>query len=298
MKRTLLGIIMLVAATVLLTACGAKSPDEKSLLQKLPQNVLQFELDGEQYTSKATSLTIVKQQTDKTSDVSYCEITCESDVIDRTLYLILYSEYGNKQWNITGVQEYQNEEIKIKKPPVTLDEGRKQIEDAGYSGIVDVEDCSDLDNNLYRYHYSIYEDHENRTTEGDIYVEGYVLDYGLGNYSWQDNSCDNVSKNWKLTGIWLDSTSGDTIQIDDDGTYLTMSYSYDLVNGKRVTGTGQAKRQTIQENNNYYGYKDEYLITMWTYQASGSIDKVSIRLYPDTAYGGTGYSTNTMKRIS
>ena len=137
---------ILVVLVLVLVSCGKKRPDEQMLLQTLPQNVLQFELDGEQYTSTATELSIEKQQTDKTSDVAYCKVVCESNVIDRTLYLILYSEYENKQWDITGVQEYQNAEIRIKIPPVTLEEGRTQVENAGYTEIADVSDCSDLNN--------------------------------------------------------------------------------------------------------------------------------------------------------
>ena len=159
---------ILVVLVLVLVSCGKKRPDEQMLLQTLPQNVLQFELDGEQYTSTATELSIEKQQTDKTSDVAYCKVVCESNVIDHTLYLILYSEYENKQWDITGVQEYQNAEIRIKIPPVTLEEGRTQVENAGYTEIADVSDCSDLNNNLYRYQYNIYGDHENLTTEGTV----------------------------------------------------------------------------------------------------------------------------------
>lgn len=51
---------ILVVLVLVLVSCGKKRPDEQMLLQTLPQNVLQFELDGEQYTSTATELSIEK----------------------------------------------------------------------------------------------------------------------------------------------------------------------------------------------------------------------------------------------
>ena len=225
MKTRWIGVAAVLTLVLLLASCGTiKSPDESVLLKQLPQKVLKFEIDGEQYTSTAAQLTIEKQQTEKNSDTAYCKVVCENDVIDRTLYLILYSEYDNKQWNITDVQEYQSAEIRIKVPPITLDEGKTQVENEGYTDITSVRDCSDLKNNEYCYQYSVYEDHENLTVEGNVWIEGSVLDYGLGNYGWQYDSWNDISQNWKLTGTWYNAANEDTISIAEDDTYLTMTY--------------------------------------------------------------------------
>lgn len=289
---------ILVVLVLVLVSCGKKRSDEQMLLQMLPQNVLQFELDGEQYTSTATELSIEKQQTDKTSDVAYCKVVCESNVIDRTLYLILYSEYENKQWDITGVQEYQNAEIRIKIPPVTLEEGRTQVENAGYTEIADVSDCSDLNNNLYRYQYNIYGDHENLTTEGTVWIEGCVLEYGIGSYTWQDNSQYDVNKNWKLTGTWLDSDSGSTIVVENNGEYLVLTYNRVQSDGLTFSSTGKIKPESVKKYNREYGRNGEYTISLSTVQASGYSENTFFTLYPDTAKGGNWYYAGMMKRIS
>lgn len=298
MKSKLAKAIMLVMLVLGLASCGTKSPDKQLLLQRLPQNVLQFELDGEQYTSTATELTIEKQQTDKTSDVAYCKVICESNVIDRTLYLILYSEYEDKQWNVIGVQEYQNAEIRIKVPPVTLEEGRTQVENAGYTEIADVADCSDLNHNLYRYQYNIYGDHENLTNEGTVWIEGCVLDYGISSYGWQDNSEYDVSKNWKLTGTWLDSASGSTISVESDGEYLTLTYNRVQDDGLTFSSTGRKKIESVKKYNREYGRDGEYTISLSTVHANGYSENTFFTLYPDTAKGGNWYYAGTMKRTS
>ena len=217
---------------------------------------------------------------------------------DSTLYLILYSEYENKQWDITGVQEYQNAEIRIKIPPVTLEEGRTQVENAGYTEIADVSDCSDLNNNLYRYQYNIYGDHENLTTEGTVWIEGCVLEYGISSYTWQDNSQYDVNKNWKLTGTWLDSDSGSTIVVENNGEYLVLTYNRVQSDGLTFSSTGKIKPESVKKYNREYGRNGEYTISLSTVQASGYSENTFFTLYPDTAKGGNWYYAGMMKRIS
>ena len=299
MKTRWIGVAAVLTLVLLLASCGTiKSPDESVLLKQLPQKVLKFEIDGEQYTSTAAQLTIEKQQTEKNSDTAYCKVVCENDVIDRTLYLILYSEYDNKQWNITDVQEYQSAEIRIKVPPITLDEGKTQVENEGYTDITSVRDCSDLKNNEYCYQYSVYEDHENLTVEGNVWIEGSVLDYGLGNYGWQYDSWNDISQNWKLTGTWYNAANGDTISIAEDDTYLTMTYSFDLVDGSRESTVGQKEKQKIADYNEKLHEKDQYTIGITTSKGRGATYEVKMWLYPDAAKGGRGGKFYTVKRAS
>lgn len=299
MRTRLIRAATMLMLVLLLTSCGTiKSPNESALLKQLPQEVLRFEIDGEQYTSTATQLTIEKQQTEKNSDTAYCKVVCENDVINRTLYLILYSKYNDKQWNITNVQEYQNAEIRIKVPPITLEEAKAQVENEGYTDLAGVKDCSDLENNEYCYQYNVYEDHENLIVEGSIWIGGSILDYGLGNYEWQYDSWNDISQNWKLTGTWYNATNGDTFSIAEDDTDLTVTYSFDLVDGSRKSTVGQKKKQTMDDYNEQFHEKDQYAIKITTGTGRGATYEVRIWLYPDAAKGGETGKFYTLERIS
>lgn len=299
MKKRLIRAVMILVSVLFLASCGrAKIPDESELLKKLPQEVLRFEIDGEQYISTATQLMIEKQQTDKNSDTAYCKVVCENSVIDRTLYLILYSEYNNKQWNITDVQEYQGAEIKINTPPITLDEGKTRVENDGYANLASVTDCSDLENNIYCYQYNVYEDHENLTIEGSSWIGGSILDYGLGRYEWQYDSWNNISRNWKLTGTWYDATDDNTISITEDDTYLTMTYTYALEDGSHKSGVGQKKKQTMDAYNEELHKGDQYEIRINTLSETGASHAVVMWLYPDATKGGEGGDYRMLQRTS
>ena len=298
-KKILVG--MLVICAMLLTACGIKSPTEEELLEQLPREVLQFKIGEEYYDSQATKLTIEKQQTEDKSDVAYCQVVCESDVMNRTLYLTVYSSYENKRWKVDHVEEYQYADFVINEVPITLEEGRAQIENEGYSGIIEAEDCSALENGWYADQYTIHEEYENMTVDGTAWIGATMIDYGLGNYDWQNDSWDDIQSNWKITGTW-ENTQGDTITIEDGGTYYKMTYEWDQVYDygsykevKRDVATGKKDKEEVEKFNRYS--TDGYLVEMYTYtETSSRITR--IRLFRDTAKGGAYLDSGTMKRIA
>lgn len=299
-KKILVGLLII--CMVLLTACGVKSPTEEELISRLPREVLQFKIGDEKYNSQATKLTIEKQQTDGKSDVAYCQIFCESDVINRTLYLTLYSSYEDGQWKINRVEEYQNTDFIINEVPITLEDGRKQIENEGYSGIVEMEDCGALANGQYAYRYTIHEDYENMTVDGVAWIGATMIDCGLGNYDWQDDSWDDIQSNWKLTGTW-ENSEGDTITIEDGGTYYKMTYERDVIydhgsykeKGHKIA-VGKKDKEYIENDNRGYNHEKEYLIKMYTYAETAYT--TWIQLFRDTAKGGANGNSGTMKRIA
>ena len=293
-KKFWIGI--LAGCALLLTACSTKSPTEQDLINQLPREVLQFRIDAEQYDSKATKLTIEKQQTNDKSDIAYCQVVCESDVLDRTLYLILYSSYDKNQWKVNRVEEYQDAQLTIKKAPVTLEEGKTKVINAGYTGIIDTEDRSDLANGQYSYQYTVYEDYANLTIEGTAWVGGSIMANGLGEYSWQDDSWNDIQNNWKINGTWKDS-AGKTISIEDCGTYYKMTYGFAYTDGSRGTATGKRKKESVEKDNAGFDKSEEYWIRIDTAEETGGRYNSFIGLFPETAWGGTGYSQETMKRI-
>lgn len=78
MKKIILTILLAVMAT-LLSSCGLKAPNENDLAQLIPDEVLQYEVDGVQYTSNVDSFTLIRRQTNEKDDYAECEIVLSDD---------------------------------------------------------------------------------------------------------------------------------------------------------------------------------------------------------------------------
>lgn len=215
MNKKILFCMLALSIVVFLTSCGAGSPTENTLAAQIPSSALRFQLDDNTYDSTVSSLTIEKQKTDKTTDVAYCKVTCESDVLDRELFLCIYSSYSNKNgWTMDSYEQYHAPQLHPKAAPVTLEDGQQLIANQGYT-IQEAIDHSELSSGFYNYEYVIHEDHKNLTVEGSASVTGSIAQDGFGEYYWvSDVSTSNVAMNWKVEGTWqLRRNSDDYTQI-------------------------------------------------------------------------------------
>ena len=107
-----------------------------------------------------------------------------------------------------------------------------------------------------------------------------------------------MNKNWKLTGTWLDSDSGSTIVVENNGEYLVLTYNRVQSDGLTFSSPGKIKPESVKKYNREYGRNGEYTISLSTVQASGYSENTFFTLYPDTAKGGNWYYAGMMKRIS
>ncbi len=215
MNKKILFCTLILSAMLFLTSCGAGAPTEKTLTEQLSASSLQFELDDSQYTSSVSDLTIEKQKTDKTEDIAYCRVLCESDVLDRELFLCIHSSYSRKDgWSIVSYEEYQAPQLHPKTAPVTLEEGQQLIANQGYTIQTSI-DHSELYSGFYNYEYVIYEEHKNLTVDGSASVTGSIALDASNQYHWvKDVSTSNVSMNWKVEGTWkLQRNSDDYAQL-------------------------------------------------------------------------------------
>jgi len=281
MKRKIYICLFVLGALLLLTSCGAGAPNEKTLTEQLPASALQFELDDSQYSSSITSLTIEKQKTDKTEDIAYCKVICESDVLDRELFLCIHSSYTRKDgWTIDSCEEYQAPQIHLKTVPITFEDGQQLITNQGYTIQTSI-DHSDLFGGFYNYEYVIHEDHKNLTVDGSASVTGSIVLDAPNQYHWvNDVSTSNVSMNWKVAGTWKIRTLFNGYErnwiFQNDGDSYTFSAS----------DASEAKTSVVEVTERGTSIDDaELYIRVKIYIAKyGDLSFHNLFIQPDSAY--------------
>lgn len=111
MKKFMLVSVTLIIATVL-SGCGLKPPSEKELEAMIPQEILTYYLDGNEYQSSISQLEITRRQTNEKDDYAECLVDLVDSNLNRRVYISFTTKYYDKggwmleDWNIYKSEEY------------------------------------------------------------------------------------------------------------------------------------------------------------------------------------------------
>lgn len=111
MKRILQCILAIAVLMIVCTGCS-KSPDEEQLAELLPNEIFEYYLDDELYTSDLGEIKIVREDLNDDVDTAFVEVDLKDGIFDRTIYLCLTSRYyKNGGWNLESWYAYDYESI-------------------------------------------------------------------------------------------------------------------------------------------------------------------------------------------
>lgn len=111
MKKSVIFPI-LIFIVCFLSSCGNRTPSDKDLEQMIPNEVLNYMLDGMSYTSSVTDFEVERQQTNEKDCVADCLITLEDDNLIRTAHITMYLKYWDKggwqldQWEANATEDF------------------------------------------------------------------------------------------------------------------------------------------------------------------------------------------------
>lgn len=182
-----------------------QTPDKKKLEAILPTEVLQYELDGECFTSKVTDFVILRQQTNGKSDVADCKITLEDENLIRTAYIRLESSYwAQGGWMLDDYVVNAAEEFM---PKAEIDKNRV-LDVLNAYGYTDYDEVSYEESAGFSVgEYSINEEHRYLTMHGNVSAEAELVNNENMSYptrySWATVMDDSLLQtDWNIGGMW------------------------------------------------------------------------------------------------
>ena len=205
MKRSLC-LCYLLATFFTLTACGVKEPTEKTLSDIIPSEVLSYEYNGIDYTSRISSLEIVRAKLDDSIYTADCICKLKDDISDRTVYITLELQYWDKGgWQLDSWTPYEEEDIVFN---ISFDENilSDNFQSLGYNfeNFSQIQFIPQDDKHVYAA-YSLQDKHENLIAVGEVYANGtLVSEEGYPKkYYWRiDVDESMVSCIWNIHGTW------------------------------------------------------------------------------------------------
>ncbi len=301
MKKIILTILLAVMAT-LLSSCGLKAPNENDLAQLIPDEVLQYEVDGVQYTSNVDSFTLIRRQTNEKDDYAECEIVLSDDNFVRFIKIAFYTKYydvGGWQLETWNILEKSTTEVKLE---YSLEALKDYIESQGY--MLDSDATVDSSpGNMYYVGSILAEEHKYLTYSGQV-VANVMLEtndssyYMPMSYTWDIQISPQIEYQWDVLGTWYG---------EPDLYYVTLTI--DELANKYCSGVLEAKYDSTRGGIGSYGKRnntDKTVIVEGTTVADmtlfttmyGGFPYFGITFYPDEAYiacssglSSTGYGT-------
>lgn len=133
MRKGFFAVLLTGLLAFVLSSCGISAPNERKLIELIPDEVIRYTLDGEEYIPEITQLEILRQQFSEKDCVTECKISLEDDNLSRQEYIQLNCTYWDTGgWGLESWEELQPPQYT---PLVPLGEDRflAYFENLGYS---------------------------------------------------------------------------------------------------------------------------------------------------------------------
>lgn len=286
-----------------LTSCGMQTPDKKRLEAILPTEVLQYELDGECFTSKVTDFEILGQQTNGKSDVADCKITLEDENLIRTAYIRLESSYWDQGgWMLDDYVVNAAEEFM---PKAEIDKNRV-LDVLNAHGYTDYDEVSYEESAGFSVgEYSINEEHRYLTVHGNVSAEAELVNNENMSYptrySWATVMDDSLLQtDWNIGGTWYGESYSESFFSNPNEEYkpslrVTISF-YDVIQNDDNSGEFSYNiKSAFDSVKGGEGSYDNVGTSSWECMGSGVSDMLlnlyvydgyhsfTLAIYPDTA---------------
>lgn len=304
MKKFLL-VLVVVGIAVALSGCGLKAPSEKELEAMIPQEILTYYLDGDEYSSSVSQFEITRRQTNEKDDYAECDIVLTDNYFVRYIKIAFYTKYydvGGWQLESWNVLERSTTEVKVEYNLGTL---KDYIESQGY--MLDSDITVDSSPGSMYYVGNIFaEEHKYLTCSGQI-AANVMLDINDSSrtvpmsYTWNIQIFPQIEYEWNVLGTWY----GEPYHVIDGTAYPAyVTLTIKELNNQYCSGIIEAKFDSTEGGFGSYGIinntnKDVKIqgntiadISLSTIMYAG-YDNYSMIFYPDEAYIAHGSGTYT-----
>lgn len=215
-KAILIGVsvfLLLAIAGVVVYLLLTRAPKSDYYVENFPKELLEYSINGEEYTSEIADLKIVKEKKDGNEVEAYCEIVLEDEWMTRTLYYTFEVE-REKEWKIEEYTQEEEDEIVLKEEYAEELVTMYQVENISNYQVIE-----DNEPSIFTFSYDVDDEYELVTLEGTAIFEAY-FDENTFRYDDIDRRKSytlsfGISDDSSLKATW--DLDGSYACIDDDG---------------------------------------------------------------------------------
>ena len=200
-----LAVIAIIVGVVLLMG---GTPDEEFYMENVPEEILEYQMNGESYTSEITQVKIVKEEKDGDELTVLCELYVEDECLKRTLHYEFECEKDGK-WEIEDWEKVEEESIELSEEFAKSLIGDYELDN------IDNYKCTPKDEDgIIRFSYDVNDQYNYVTVGGTVAFEVSILEE-RGNKYFTSIEVDttNIEADWTVEGSYI-NTDEDTGGID------------------------------------------------------------------------------------
>jgi len=205
-KNILFSCVGIFAITIFLFSCGKRPLSENDLSKIIPNEILEYFLDGEKNKMLIKNFAIDRRQTNNKEDIVYTIIDMEDNYVHRTAYYILKINYYDKGgWIIDSWEKYKNTEAYPLQAPTSEDKIDILLNEKFSNFDFLSMNVDDLRNGYCSYFYNVNDIKPNFNRSGQVDIV-YSFN-GSDNCYWEAKlNITEVVTTWKIVGNWIDSS--------------------------------------------------------------------------------------------
>lgn len=225
MKKFLLVLVVFGIAAVL-SGCGLKAPSEEELKAMIPQEILTYYLDDNEYLSSVSQLEITRRQTNEKDDYAECVVDLIDNNLNRRVYISFTTKYYDKGgWMLESWNIYKNEEYKATDNSYDTDLLKQQgfdicmsICSTEGSGVKKVSETKG--ENCVKMLFEIFSQNNYWSASGEVVGTAFLTtndDYKYPKqYIWNTEfDFSSVDEEWNIMGTWHGTPSSENMLAPD-----------------------------------------------------------------------------------
>lgn len=233
-KKVVIGIVvallvLAVAGVAVFFILKGSMPKEEFYADNLPEELLEYEFEGDEYTSELSEVKVIKQEKNDGVVEAECEIVVDDDMMTRTLYYTFTCEKEDGEWEITEYSENEEAFITAKEELAEI-----IVSDYELENISNFEIISQNEDSTFVFSYDVDDSYSILDLEGtitfDVDVNAYDTDDIDYYYIPQIDETELVAK-WDIEGSYYDDTSSQNViigtRIDQDDNFASFEFFTD-----------------------------------------------------------------------
>lgn len=305
MEKGFFAFLLAVLLTVALSSCGISAPSEEALAEMIPISIIQYTIDGEFFTPKIESCTLIRRQTNGKEDCAECNII----VSDKNLVRKMVVAFNSTYYDVGGWQLDSCYVINEESPEILLhydiDKLKDAIADSGYipDEVYQVEDSA---GDLLYFCSITPQEHKYLTLTGTVEAHTKLIrcetnDLVSLNYEWITDVFPDIQSQWNIDGSWY----GEPLQYDPNNAAMVyysgkpnpyyVSITDNTFDGEKCSGiietkfdsnkggTGTYKPQQYKSDVKIEGHSIDNIFLSFSAYGGGS-NSFKIYFYADDAY--------------